>query len=99
MNENEPNTLLDAVDALSKPQRVDGANRMQREDWITIDQAMERTRRGRTTIYRWINNGDIRSYRPAKTLLLFRDDVDKAELVMVDRIGKKKPRKKAHDAP
>jgi len=75
---------------------------LNRDDWITVEEAMELTCRSRRTIYRWLEpplksniNGTrtttIRVWRPLRRNYLYKPDVLRAEAEATQNIGRSKP--------
>lgn len=61
---------------------------MTRDDWVTVDQAAERVGRSRSTVYRWIGEGTVRTMRPMRTLWVNVPDLLVAERDATSRIGR-----------
>lgn len=61
---------------------------MTRDDWVTVDQAAERVGRSRSTVYRWIGEGTVRTMCPMRTLWGNVPDLLVAERDATSRIGR-----------
>lgn len=57
--------------------------------WVTVDEAMEITGRGKTSIYNWVRDGKVRTIRPKRALWLNLSDVRKAEAILPGRPPKR----------
>lgn len=62
---------------------------MRVNDWVTVDEAMQITGRGRTAIYKWVRDGKVRTIRPKRALWLNLSDLRKAETRLPGRPRKK----------
>jgi len=73
---------------------TDDSDILDRQQWITVQEAMQATQRSRPTIFRWLKDPDIniRTWRPRRHLYLFKPDVMAAETKATAAIGKKKTR-------
>ncbi len=45
--------------------------------WMTVEEAAEYVRRGISTVYQWIGERQVPSYKPDGKTLLRREDIDK----------------------
>lgn len=52
---------------------------MPREDWVTMEQALERVQRSRSTVYQWVQDGRVSTMRPGRVLWLNLPDLIRAE--------------------
>ncbi len=52
---------------------------MQVEDWVTVEKAAARVQKTVRTVNRWAHDGDIRSLRMNRRLLVFLPDVLEAD--------------------
>jgi hypothetical protein len=50
-----------------------------RDDWVTIEQAMDRLHKSRSTIYLWVRQGRVQTMRPLRMLWLHMPDLLNAE--------------------
>src|SRR6185312_9518053 len=50
-----------------------------RDDWVTVEQAAQRVNRSRPTIYRWVADGKVATFRPGRMLWLSLPDLLEAE--------------------
>jgi len=57
----------------------------QRDDWILMTEAPERIGRSRRTIYRWIDEGRVRTMRPLTKLWLNVPDLVEADRETIRR--------------
>lgn len=57
------------------------------ERWIMMKDAHEKVGCARSTIYKWVKGGKVRSMRPGKELWLYIPDLLKAEAESVRRVG------------
>lgn len=55
--------------------------------WIMMKDAHEKVGCARSTIYKWVKAGKVRSLRPGKELWLYIPDLMKAEAESVRRVG------------
>lgn len=61
---------------------------LQANDWILLEEAPLRVDRSRSTIYRWILEGRVRTIRPKRKLWLFIPDLLQAEKDTTERVRK-----------
>lgn len=52
---------------------------MKDKPWLTIQEAQQRVHRSRATIYRWVKEGRVRTWRPLMKQLLNTEDLLQAE--------------------
>lgn len=57
--------------------------------WVTVDEALEITGRGKTTVYKWVREGEVRTMRPKRALWLNLSDLRRAETKLPGRPRKK----------
>lgn len=59
------------------------------EAWIRASEAPKRVHRDRSTVYRWVASGRVRSWRPGQELLLHLPDLLRAENETLRRVSGK----------
>lgn len=57
------------------------------EDWVLMSDAPGRVGRNRSTIYKWVRAGRIRTFRPARALWLYLPDLLEAERESIRRVA------------
>lgn len=49
------------------------------DDWVSVAEATERSRRSKRRVYEWIASGAVRTARPARMLWVYLPDVLRVE--------------------
>jgi excisionase family DNA binding protein len=59
----------------------------QADRWVVMSDAPERIGRNRSTIYKWVKAGKIRTMRPGRALWLYLPDLLSAEKESIRRVS------------
>lgn len=57
------------------------------DQWVMMKRAPEKVGCARSTIYKWVKEGKVRSMRPGRELWLYLPDLLKAEAESIRRVG------------